>query len=284
MYNSINITFELPSMSIAAQKWGEDGKPIILALHGWLDSSSSFNLLAPHISSEYQLIAIDLPGHGLSNHYAKESFFHYVDYIVEVKQIINLLNQSPIIIMGHSMGGSIVSMLAGTYPELFKQVILLDALGSFSADPKLAPVVLRKAISELEHLPNKRIPSYASLEEACAARLKATPMNDESVKALVSRTLKLCEDGRYRWRNDPRLMLSSPYYLTEDQVDAFLKNITADVLLISSNSGWPFGFDKYDTRVNCVKNITTIRLDANHHFHMDHAKMVGETIINFLND
>jgi len=45
----------------------------ILALHGWLDNCRSFHYLAPRLIEKFQpgeaeLVAIDLPGHGLSSH------------------------------------------------------------------------------------------------------------------------------------------------------------------------------------------------------------------------
>ena len=49
-------------------------KTRILALHGWLDNCRSFHYLAPRLIEKFQqhgeaeLVAIDLPGHGLPSH------------------------------------------------------------------------------------------------------------------------------------------------------------------------------------------------------------------------
>jgi len=36
------------------------GKPLLIALHGWLDNSASFLPLAPHLG-DFHLICVDLP-------------------------------------------------------------------------------------------------------------------------------------------------------------------------------------------------------------------------------
>lgn len=53
-------------LRVAYQVWGE-GNPIkILCLHGWLDNSNSFNVLAPYLleNGNFEIVAIDHVGHG----------------------------------------------------------------------------------------------------------------------------------------------------------------------------------------------------------------------------
>ena len=48
-------------------RWGSTGDAPILALHGWLDNAASFVRLAP-LLADADVVAIDLPGHGYSDH------------------------------------------------------------------------------------------------------------------------------------------------------------------------------------------------------------------------
>lgn len=60
------ITVPLVGQKIAGICWNEGQGLPILALHGWLDNAASFSLLAPLLS--HHVLAVDLPGHGLSDH------------------------------------------------------------------------------------------------------------------------------------------------------------------------------------------------------------------------
>ena len=46
---------------------GQQGKPLLIALHGWLDNGASFLPLAPYLA-DFHLVCVDLPGHGHSDH------------------------------------------------------------------------------------------------------------------------------------------------------------------------------------------------------------------------
>ncbi|EXJ09220.1 alpha/beta fold hydrolase [Nitrincola nitratireducens] len=62
--------FKLPHITLSALVQGEPGSPPVLALHGWLDNAASFRALARHLP-QVNLIAVDLAGHGFSEHRPK---------------------------------------------------------------------------------------------------------------------------------------------------------------------------------------------------------------------
>lgn len=53
------LSFTVADSHFAAQAWGNENDLPILALHGWLDNSSSFFALAPQIKNAY-IVAIDM--------------------------------------------------------------------------------------------------------------------------------------------------------------------------------------------------------------------------------
>ena len=55
---------------LAALRGGDPQGPKLLALHGWLDNAASFAPMAAHLAA-FDLVALDLPGHGASSHRAE---------------------------------------------------------------------------------------------------------------------------------------------------------------------------------------------------------------------
>lgn len=121
------ITIELPHITLAAKRWGSQEKPLILALHGWLDNADSFLPLS-HYLVDYQIIAIDWPGHGLSEHRPGLYPLHWVDYLYDLDCLLNTFGKAPVILLGHSLGGIIASAYTATFPEKIRQLILIEAL------------------------------------------------------------------------------------------------------------------------------------------------------------
>src|SRR5690606_37849647 len=75
-----SLTFETPYLRLAAQAWGPaDGVPV-LAFHGWLDNSASFETLAIELlqrDPQLRLVAWDAPGHGHSQH-RRDAGYHFI--------------------------------------------------------------------------------------------------------------------------------------------------------------------------------------------------------------
>ncbi|MCK5846381.1 MAG: alpha/beta hydrolase [Bacteroidales bacterium] len=98
------------------------GKNLVL-LHGFLESKSIWNRFSEHLSKEYRVIAIDLPGHGESDMQAE---IHTMELMAEsIKAVLDNLSIDNAVIIGHSMGAYISLALADMYPEI------INGLGIF---------------------------------------------------------------------------------------------------------------------------------------------------------
>jgi pimeloyl-ACP methyl ester carboxylesterase len=87
----------------------------ILCLHGYLDNSNSFRPLAKCITSktsDYFLIAIDLPGQGLSSKIEGDPIlFNFKTYILSVRKVVLHLNLKSFIFLTHSFGCTLCMMV-----------------------------------------------------------------------------------------------------------------------------------------------------------------------------
>ena len=117
--------FEIFGRQLAAKLWGNpDGYPT-LALHGWLDNANTFERLAPRLT-ELNIIALDLAGHGKSDHRAPGVQYHHSDYMLDIMSVVELLNLEKFNLIGHSMGGQISSVIAATFPERVNRAFMKE--------------------------------------------------------------------------------------------------------------------------------------------------------------
>lgn len=116
-------TFTNNSMEISYLQWSDRGRPLLL-LHGMADHALVWSSLGDYLSSNYQVIAPDLRGHGESGKPA--TGYHFQDYIGDLRALINHLGWRQAHILGHSWSAKIAAIWATQQPEVFKSLILVD--------------------------------------------------------------------------------------------------------------------------------------------------------------
>jgi len=266
--------------TLAAIAWGNPTQKPLLAVHGWLDNAASFSHLAPLLASKFYVVAVDLPGHGLSPHAPNGRSYLYIDWVLTLHQIVSALEWKSFSLLGHSLGGGIVSLFAGAFPQKVEHLISLEAMGPITAPGEEAAIRFREYFRQKEIQKHKTPPKYKSVEEACKHRLTATSMLQKSVETLCKRGLVEL-DGHLVWRTDPRLKLPSYSRLTEEQTKAFMIEISAPTLVvIASETELPEFF--VNLRGSYLRNKTIRRLNGKHHFHLDDPEAVSGEILGWI--
>ena len=259
--------FEYCGQTIVYQRWGDcDGKKVI-ALHGWLDNAASFELIAPNLSG-VDLVVPDQIGHGYSDHRRLPAGYNIWDDLLDVLALADHLGWQSFTIIGHSRGAIIGMLLAATQPERVERLIALDGLIPMAVSAKDAAQQLSRHIREMRGAKDKRVPSYENLAAMIDARSRATGFDAAASVRIVKRGHRLDEDGRYRWRNDPRLLMASAVKLTSEHIESFIQAITVPVDVIVASEGGA----KMDGFVDSLArwdNINYSLMDGGHHFHME---------------
>ncbi|MGH7885456.1 MAG: alpha/beta fold hydrolase [Thermodesulfobacteriota bacterium] len=90
--------------------------PTVLLIHGACQSSWCWKFQIPFLKNykKFNSIAIDLPGHGLSEGDGLTSISEYSDFISKFIENLDLID---VILLGHSMGGRISQVLILDHPE-----------------------------------------------------------------------------------------------------------------------------------------------------------------------
>jgi len=261
-------------------RWGRTGNASILALHGWLDNAASFAQLAP-LLADADVVAIDLPGHGYSDHLPPGARYHFIDYIPAVLDAMNELGWPICVLMGHSLGAAIASFTAATEPDRVRGLFLIDGLGPHSEKPHSAPGRLQRSIRRFVDSPTTAITEYPDLDTMIGARQRAGRISKVGAALLATRNAIQGEQG-FRWRADPRLRLPSPQYLTEEQVLAFLRKVEAPTVLGMASEGMLQGESQTKERIRAFSNIDVVELPGAHHLHLDHPQPVAQAVNRFL--
>jgi pimeloyl-ACP methyl ester carboxylesterase len=261
------LELQIPHLRLAARAWGpSDGIPV-LALHGWLDNAASFDALAPLLPG-VRLVALDLTGHGYSDHRPSGVHYHFVDFIPDVVAAAAALGWERFSLLGHSLGGGIASFTAAILPERIDRLAMIEGLGPPTSNPDDGPTNLCKAIEQMNALPRKRLPVYPSVEAAIHARCEASGLSWPAAAILVGRGLQPVGEG-FGWRTDPRLRFVSPLYLSEPQILAYMGRIEAPALLICGANGYLVKRAYMQERYARIAGLTVKILPGGHHPHLE---------------
>jgi pimeloyl-ACP methyl ester carboxylesterase len=266
---------------VAARAWGpEDGAPV-LCLHGWLDNAASFDRLAPLLPGIH-LVAVDLPGHGLSEHRPAAAAYDFVAWIVDVFDLADALGWERFAILGHSLGGMIGLCAAGTMPTRVCRAVSIDSLGPLTREANETPRALGEALKQRRAYLTRLPRPLADLDAAARFMRVANPALDlEASRILAARGTRPTPEGLV-WRADPRLRTGSLLRLTEAQVQAFFAEVTCPVLLIKPRQGWPEVDAQIQRRLSCLADARVEAVDGSHHAHLVNPHDVAPAVSSFL--
>lgn len=256
----------------------------VLALHGWLDNANSFAPIAPFLLDVMpEIVAVDLPGHGHSQHRAPGSRYHLVDYVFDISEVIEQLKWEQMTLMGHSLGAGIACLLAAALPDKIKRLILIDGIGPLSTKEHQVFKQFRQSLSMHMRLSSRlNQQSYPDWDTLIKRRANAGDLSAESATLIVQRNAQELHN-KILWKADPRLKLLSPFYMDEKQVLECLSQIQVPVLLIKAQQGLLTERLNTTARIAVIPNIQVIELPGGHHLHMDTPEPVADCVTRFLN-
>lgn len=267
--------FQIANLQLAALEWPGEGLPV-LALHGWLDNAASFVPLAEQLAGHH-LLAVDLPGHGHSDHLPAEAHYHLADNLYWIRAMADAMGWSRFALLGHSMGAAIASLTAAAMPQRVLGLTLIDGMGPLAFSPQQEVERLQQLFSLNQIGSSQR--SFEDLATAVRIRRQYSrfAISREAASLLVERNL--CEiDGGLKWRYDERLKQPSSHYYCEEQVLGILNTIEVPSMLISGEQGALAGWDGFAKRRAAFSNLQHASLEGGHHLHMESPKAVAQLL------
>lgn len=273
------ITLRSLSFCLCETTPARPSRPPVLILHGWLDQAASWRRVAAHLAAAgHPVIAPDHRGHGRSAHAPPGSYYHFPDYIADVDALLRALDLPPVILVGHSMGGTISTTVAALRPERIARLILIDGLGPPAATTSQAVEQYR---THLRHLEAPRSPAVLPDVDAAAERIRR--MNPllpvEEARFLAGRVTRPVEGG-VSWTWDRLHQTRSPVAFDLSRHLAMLRLIAAPTTVLIGASGWYPGLPDLDDRIAAIPDLAArIDLPTGHSPHMEDPQLLAEHIL-----
>jgi len=268
---AVERNFEVPGLTLAAREWGTSrGQPVI-ALHGWLDNAGSFDLIAPYLE-DLHLIALDSAGHGLSGHRSPDAAYNIWQDVTDVIAVADSLGWDRFALLGHSRGGAIASLTAGTFPQRVAALALLDGGVPVPGDPEEAPERFAQSIAARTrgYAGHGRI--FTSREEAIHERSRGfTQTTFAAAEILSRRALREAGEG-YSWYVDQRLKSESEIRLSREQIAAFLRAVEAPSLAVLAERSPLTGREWFQALLREIPGLEVRHVAGGHHFHLEGAE------------
>lgn len=254
----------------------------ILCLHGWLDNHASFLPILPHLQ-DLECVAIDMVGHGESAHREINSLNHYIDYVRDIKLIMDALGWDQCHLLGHSMGGAIGLLAASALGDRIQSLAMIDILHPSSRKEEDGPKMLKKALNQFSNWDQTQQKVFPTLALAVRARLAASPFpqSKENARLIMQHATEKVATG-YRLRSDARLAFRSPLMMSQAQLEMFIKAVEQPVLAILASDGLVHKFQHKDDTLALFQSIQTRNIKGGHHVHMENPREVSVAYLDFL--
>lgn len=278
---------EIDGLRMHVRRWGREGAPRLFMLHGWMDSSITFQFVVDAFKHEWDVVALDWRGYGLSEW--NNSTYWYPDYLADLEVLLDHYSAGqPATLIGHSMGASVVGMMAGLRPERVKQLIMLDGYG-VPPQPEGAETM---RLSDWMKGRNGGVPEhrgYADVAEFARRLCQANPrLSAERADFLAANFSGRNGSGRIVAAADPWHRLNTPLTVKAEDHMQIWRRITAPVLWVVADDSYLFKrFEnkeaEYRARLACFASVQEVVLhDIGHNLHHDVPERVAELIEEFL--
>ncbi|RJX72036.1 alpha/beta hydrolase [Vibrio sinensis] len=276
--------YSLKSGQIHALEYGnaEISDISIIFLHGWLDNAASFLTILSELASSspsIHLCAIDLPGHGHSEHKIGDHFYPFHDYIDDVYQVLANLSPNKRVLVGHSLGALIASCYSAAFPEQVAGLVQIEGNGPLAESPLNSVKRLRDGVISRQRIRRKPLRAMTSIQDAIERRAKVNNIQPELIAPIVKRGLEQREE-RWYWRHDTYLQSDSLYRMSVDSAEQFRQQITCPQLVILGEEGFAH-LQQSEPHTQSHAAIEVIA--GGHHCHLQQSSRVCDLILGLVN-
>jgi pimeloyl-ACP methyl ester carboxylesterase len=134
----VTATAEVNGVRLAYRTAGDPANPPMLLLHGLGDSGADWEPVLPALAADFHVHVLDLRGHGASDDPAEHSFELMRDDVIGW---LDTLGIDRCVLVGHSMGAVVATLVAERAPHRITRLVLEDAVVPQPGDLDRPPLV-----------------------------------------------------------------------------------------------------------------------------------------------
>lgn len=251
---------EVVGAAIAFERWSTGSDLDVVLVHGSGGQREWWRTTIPHLLDFANVVALDLSGHGNSDHRA--TYTHQL-WAREVVEVARQLTRHPLLV-GHSMGGLVSIAAAALHPDVPRGVVAIDSkLRGTIAGPLSAP---------------RRRRVFPTVDDAVGAfRLTPPqPVRDTAFVAHLARTALRRVPHGWSWRSDPAVRGT---FSSVDR-DELVRRVTCPLGVITAElSGVALAGHVDDVRREIAPRLHHMVLaGAYHHAMVDQAEELAAAI------
>ena len=213
--------------------WGTDHKASLVLVHGGLDHARNWDWVARTLRKDFHVYALDLRGHGNSA-WAPGAMYSLAEHVLDLSALLDIINDFPVYLIGHSLGGMIVMQYSGVYPSRVKKAISIEGLGLPPTHRAHGPASqrMRNWIENVRKTETREPRTYPTLESAVNRMKEANPhLTDEVARHLTLHGTNWNADGSLSWKFDNYARNFPPYGQNLEDFKEINSRITCPVLL-----------------------------------------------------
>jgi pimeloyl-ACP methyl ester carboxylesterase len=277
-------------VSIAVHEWGDDGAPPLLLAHGGFDFAGTFDVFAPMLADGgWRVVSWDARGHGDSDHAA---LYSWEADLRDSVAVFDSVSASPVPVVGHSKGGSLMLQLADALPHRVSNLINIDGLPSRRGFPDVpdhqrTKLMAQELTSWLDHRRSlgDRQRKPGTIQELAERRGRMNPrLSREWLEYLVTVGARRDGDG-WRWKIDPSLRFGGFGPWRPEWAMMRLPDIGVPVLAVLGTEPDPMGWGTQpeDVTSHLPPGGRLVMLEGAGHFvHIERPRAVADLVLDHL--
>lgn len=222
---------ELGGLRYHVRRWGDPQAPTLLLLHGWMDMSATFQFVVDALDSDWNIIAPDWPGFGLSD--PDPGGYSLLQYCAQLERLLDHYSpDAPVRLVAHSMGANLANIYLAARPKRFSHYINIEG---FAPVPGFFEGTQGEIAGRwLDHVkaPQNGRPyaNHAELAKRLAESNRRLPA--ERAAFLASQLGVVGEDGLVRIAADPAARFITPFSLHREQLMGLWSELEIPVLCV----------------------------------------------------